>query len=122
MIFNEHERSIFCFPSPDGQSTLYEDPLRIRRELLLASKNQLPKWLDEVKNQEQIDALPEGIKDQEILKNHELEAKIIEVGRKAFGCPPVDFRTGEGVTDAYVLETMKLYLDWMRQKKTNTES
>lgn len=122
MIFSEQERSIFSFPSPDGSSTLFEDPLRIRRELLLASKNMLPKWLEEIKTDEQIELMPEGIKDQAIIRNHELEAKIIDVARQAFGCPPVDFQTGEGVTDAYVLETIKRYLDWMNQKKTNAES
>jgi hypothetical protein len=123
MIFTEAEKLIFAYPSPDG-STLYEDPLRLRRELIIASEGEFDAWLKASKTEDAIAALPaEGLRRAEELRQLELESKFVAATRKALGgVPDINFQTGEGFTDAWVLKVLQLFLDWVAEKKARPGS
>jgi hypothetical protein len=119
MIFTEAEKAVFSFPSPDGSQTYYEDPLSLRRELIVASTGDFDDWLAKVKSGEEIAALPDPtVRKLENLTQATLQAKLIGAARKALGdVPPIDFQTGKGYPDAWILETLQLFLDWIAEKK-----
>lgn len=118
-MFTESEKKVFSYPSPDGSVALHEDPLRFRRELIVASKGEIDDWLSRVKSEEQIEAITDPTaKRLEVYSQMLLQGQLVAATRKAMGnVPPVDFQTGDGVPDAWVLETLQRFLDWIAEKK-----
>lgn len=50
----------------------------------------------------------------------ECELLLVESGRKAFGFPPVDPATGDGIPAAVVLEVLDAFVEWRTQKKSSS--
>jgi hypothetical protein len=117
MIFTEAEKAIFEFTHPDG-STLYADPLSLRRGLIEASLGQFEDWLSKVKSGEDLVAIPdETARGMELANQMKIQGQMLKAARQAFGAQPIDIKTGNGFTDAWVLSTLQLFLDWIQEKK-----
>lgn len=116
-MFSESERKVFSYIGPNGQ-TLYEDPLRLRRELIIASNGEIEDWLKQEKTKEEIEALPEHVQKQEVVNQYKLQSKLVSAMRQALGnVPGIDFTTGAGILDSWVLETFQSFLSWLNEKK-----
>lgn len=120
--YTEEERKIFSYPSPDGTKTLYEDPLRLRRDLLLYSQNQFNKWLSDLKDEDEIAEASGPLQDQYILSNLSNMSKILNAARQALKAPPIDQETGEGLTDEYILSIVEKFVEFVNKKKGTSEN
>lgn len=91
------DKDKLIYTLPDGSKSY--DPLSVRRKLLLASKNQLNRWI-ELYN----DAVEE-------LDRLAAEESLIGVAREAFGLPPLTEKGGSA--DKTVMEYLSHLLEWL---------
>lgn len=125
MKFSDEDRAIYRYELPGEATERCDDPLRLRRALLIASGGRIDTyWSD---RNAQIPNLTENTDpstmtgEQQVLlvKQSQAEAGIVASVRQAFGVPAVDQKTGEGVPDAICLRLYEEFSAWMSQKKTS---
>lgn len=100
-MFPEKERLIYQDPATER----FFDPLAVKRSLVLAGRGQLNAHFATY-----------GKADADPVAKARAEEAIVAAGRAAFGLPPIDPKTGEGVGDAKVIEAVTAFTRWLRGK------
>jgi len=118
-MFRPEDRLVFAYPEfkaypefPHGKP-VYADPLDLRRKLVYTTKGKFDQFLD--------DQDPEKTPDKQEWERAASEEAIIKAAIFAFDFKPIDPQTGEGVTQAYMLDVLRLYLQHVEKKNQNIE-
>ncbi len=115
---------IFEYELP-GHGRLYADPLAVRRGLLRASDGRLWEWaqaarqVGELVGQSADDPTDAGAarRAEFSTSQSELEGRLADAAYAAFGLPPINAATGQGVAEAVALDLLQKFLGWMEEKK-----
>lgn len=83
--------------------TDWHDPIAVRRKLYLGSGEQFNVWLEEQRGADVAAAM-------------RAQEKLIPVVREAFKLPPIEKRSGAGVSDEQALQVLDLFLRWLEGK------
>lgn len=81
----------------------FHDPLAVKRAVVLASKGRFNDAVAAWKGEDQVDRA-------------NAEAVLVTAARAGLGLPPVDPKTGQGVTDAQAIEALTAFTKWCRGK------
>lgn len=101
MIYSEQERQVYRCPVTGR----YLDPLAARRSMFAAAKGR-GGFNGAVADARSPD---EGVRAAG-------EERLVAAGRAALGLPPIDPKTGEGVTDAVAMEALTAFTRWLSGK------
>lgn len=112
-MFTPEERQIFHFFHPGQQCEMVDDPLRLRRELKIASHGNLKLWIDFYNKGLSPDADPETI-----YKGAQAEAGLILAVRKVFSLPEISDQGG--VSDKECLTLLTQVIEYQNTKKKST--
>lgn len=111
-MFTPEERQIFHFFHPGQQCEMVDDPLRLRRELKIASYGNLKLWIDLHRAGMEENADPETI-----YKGAQAEAGMILAVRKVFSLPEISDQGG--VSDRECLKLLADIVSYQNAKKKN---
>ncbi len=118
----------YSIPRFEGES--FADPVKVRRLLLSHSDGRFWSWVaDAARNQKEMAEARQATGDdpeamariEAALAIHrsaiaELEGKIASAAYVAFGVPPMDTDTGDGVTEGEVLQVVRDFLEYAEKK------
>lgn len=114
---------IYEFEPIEG-TTLYADPLMLRRRLLQETHGRCMEWAKRAKTlQSDIDAIGDGDDEESKAKRAEwsrqladLDGHLANATFEAFGFERVDPSTGFGMTELGALEVLYAFLEWLEKK------
>jgi hypothetical protein len=124
--FSETDIYGYSMSGDDGQM-IYEDPLAIRRTLILETSGRIDQIVSECKRASE--GIAELIKipqhnDQQAAMVADLycrvadhEKTLIKASYMAFGADPVDSQTGDGITETKALRLLLDFVRWCQEKK-----
>lgn len=117
------KRDIFGYS--DGEKTRWADPLTVLRRLTQASGGNPNRLLDQARRLPPEGDPEQGIPDPDpmaVLQATEAADRLVEACRAAFGLPPIDPDTGEGVPEQVVWDALEAYLAFCDAKKKPSAS
>jgi hypothetical protein len=97
------DRNVFKYQ--DGGRDVYADPLVVYRSFVGALGGDPEPYLAAARNESREPA--------DFMSRLEAEGKLAEASRVAFGLPAFDPGTGEGATEAFCLDTLYSFLEWL---------
>lgn len=120
--------AVYNWQAP-GLGEFWSDPLVIRRGLLLATSGRAWEWASQARELElALDGCQDADGDTAAAQRAEwsmrladLEGKLAHAAYHAFGLPPIDRETGQGVGESVVLGLVQDFLAWCEQKKDGPE-
>lgn len=129
-MFPEEERKIFCYRA--GGREMIGDPFAITRRLVRwcdgdVGKVMADRYAGYPPYQEDESGNPVQVEEAQVDPAQEpirfdAENKIIRASYEAFGLPPWDNETGEGVSEEEALRVFDEFCAWVAEQKKTTES
>ena len=102
-MFTDDEKRIFQYQL--NGTTLYADPLRIKRLLQIGTGGQF-------------DQLVEQQRDGNEVQQAEANGILASATAAAFKFPLLDPKSGNGFTEGEAIDLLRRFLEWVEQKKT----